>query len=326
MSIKSFILIIITLTLFTSCEKEEKAYVLPPLSKATLQMVNMGTDYSKVIFYNLNTESFTVEELGNWDLALEATADGFRALINGGFGVQVAHTGDTNFSKVYDEKLADWKWDSPSLTLDSTAIGNWSSSDFIPSKQVYIVDRGERNNLQRYVKMQLVEVNATLYQIRIASLDGSNEYVHQVNKNPNVSFVYLHFNNGPLELFEPPKEEWDFMFTRYRFVYYDMEPIVPYEVNGVILNPNNVTVAETRMDWDSVTFDNTSGLNFSSKRDFIGFDWKTYDFSKEAYITDINRILIIKSHSGKYFKLRFIDFYDELGVKGAPSFEFLRLN
>lgn len=319
-------MIITSIFLFSSCEKEEKPYVLLPPGEATVQMVNMGSDYSKVIFYNLNKESFTVEELGNWDLALDASATGFRALINGGFGIQVSPSGDTNFSKVFDEKLVDWKWDSPSLTLDSTAIGDWSTEAFVPTKEVYIVDRGEKNTIQRYVKMQLVEVNSDFYLIRVASLDGSSEYTHRVNKNPNVSFVYLHFNNGPVELFEPPKEEWDFMFTRYRFIYYDMEPIVPYEVNGVILNPNQVTVAETRVNWDSVTFEMTNDLNYTSKRDFIGFDWKFYDFSKEAYITDVNRILIIKSHTGKVFKLRFIDFYDDLGVKGAPTFEFLRLN
>jgi len=315
----------LSMLVFTACEKEEKPYVLPAPGDAVVQQVSMGTDYSKVIFYDLNKETFTIEELADWDIALESSADGYRALINGGAAVQVAAMGDTSFDALYNVDNADWKWDPPSFNLDSTAIGAWSDSLLTPSREVYLLDRSVNSKFEQYKKLQMIEVTDTYYLIRTASLDGSNDQVIRVNKDPNVSFVYVHLEKGALPKYEPRKDEWDFMFTRYRYVYFDMTPIIPYEVNGVILNASKVSATETRMPFDSVSLEEAMKLNFTERRDFIGFDWKKYDFDKEAYITDIKRVLIIRSHTGIYFKLRFIDFYDLDGVKGAPTFEFQRL-
>jgi len=316
---------VIVLLLLGACEKEEKAYVLPPPGNAIVDQINMGTDYSKVIFYDLNNETFTIEELADWDLALESSAEGYRALLNGGTAVQVAAMGDTSFDALYDIDNAEWKWDPPSFLIDSSAIGEWANSAFSPTHEVYLIDRSVNSKFEQYKKLQLIEVTDTYYLIRTASLDGSNDQVIRVEKDPNVSYVYVHLDQGALAKYEPAKDSWDFMFTRYRYVYYDMTPVIPYEVNGVILNANQVTAAETRMAFDSVTIEEAMKLEFTPRRDFIGFDWKYYDFDKEAYITDLKRIIVIRSHSGIYFKLRFIDFYDADGVKGAPTFEFQRL-
>lgn len=316
---------VLAILLFAACEKEEKPYVLPAPGDAVVQQISMGSDYSKVIFYNLNNETFSVEELADWDLALESGANGFRALMNGGTGVQIAAMGDTTFDALYNVDNAEWKWDPPSFLIDSSAIGNWADKGFVPSREVYLIDRTINSKFEQYKKFQLLEVTDTYYLIRTASIDGSNDQVIRVDKDPNVSYVYVHLENGPLAKYEPAKDDWDFMFTRYRYVYYDMTPNIPYEVNGVILNANKVTAADTRMAFDSLTLEEAMKLDFTPRRDFIGFDWKYYDFDKEAYITDIKRVIVIRSHNGIYFKLRFIDFYDEDGVKGAPTFEFQRL-
>lgn len=315
----------LSILLFTSCEKEEKPYQLPAPGSAIVQQVSMGSDYSKVIFYDLNTENFWVEELGDWDLALECGEKGIHALMNGGTGVQSAPMGDTNFKALYDVSQANWGWDPPSMNVDSSAIGDWADTQMNSLRQVYLIDRSENSSDEQYKKLQLVEVTDTYYLIRTANLDGSGDQTIKVNKDPAASFVYVHLDKGPVAQYEPGKTEWDFMFVRYRYVYYDMTPHVPYEVNGVILNPNQVGAADIRMDFDSVDLQVAMGLNFTKRRDFIGFDWKYYDFDKESYITDIKRVFLIRSHSGFYYKLRFIDFYDDHGVKGAPTFEFQRL-
>lgn len=324
---KKFQLLFISLLSLSilSCEKEEKPYQLPPAGPAVVAHISMGSDYSKVIFYDLNQDKWTIEELADWDLALQAGADGRFALMNGGTGVQIAAMGDTTFDAIYNIDDAEWRWDPPSFNTDSSAIGNWADSTFAPSREVYLLDRSVNSKHEQYKKVQLIEVTESYYILRTASLDGSNDQYIRVEKDPNVNFVYVHLENGQLDKYEPQKDNWDFMFTRYRYVYYDMTPVVPYEVNGVILNSNNVAVADTRMAFDSVDINVASGMDFSQRRDFIGFDWKYYDFDKEAYITDINRVFILRSHTGLYFKLRFIDFYDTDGVKGAPTFEFQRL-
>ncbi len=314
------------LAFLASCEKEEKPYTLPPPGPAKLDQVSMGSDYSKIIFYDLNTQKATVKSLGDWDLAFEANTKGIHALLNGGKGVQIAPMGDTVFERAYDVSKAKWKWDPTTFNLDSTAIGDWASEDYLVTGEVYLLDRSEKSNEEQYKKLKLVSVNDQAYVLRSSNLDGSDDFYFSVPKDERVNFIYLHLDKGVLADFEPPKDAWDFKFVRYRYVYYDMQPIVPYEVNGVILNPNNVQVADTRsIEFEDLTLDSALTLNFTTRRDFIGWDWKTYDFDAEAFVTDIKRIFVIKSYSDVYYKLRFIDFYDENGVKGAPSFELQRL-
>lgn len=318
----SHIAILSIALLFAACEKEEKPYTLPEPGPAKMETVNMGSDYSKVIFYNLNNNKITVKNLGDWDLALKASPDGRHALINGGYGIQVAAMGDTSFTALYDVSKADWQWDHPSLTLDSTAIGDWADDQLVCTGQVYILDRGKDAQQEQYKKLQLVKVDDKHYLLRTANLDGSQDQYIKVEKDDDYTFIYVNLDKGQLSDFEPKKDDWDFMFIRYRYVYYDMTPVVPYEVNGVILNSNNVEVADTNgVDFHSMDLSTALNLTYTKRRDFIGFDWKYYDFDKEAYITDIKRVFVIKSHSSIYYKLRFIDFYDAQGVKGAPSFE-----
>jgi len=314
------------LFLFAACEKEEEPYTLPAPGPATVGSVNMGSDYSKVIFYNLETEKAEIRELGDWDLALEASPNGRFALMNGGKGAQIVGSGDTNFYTIVDVDKADWLWDRPSMNLDSTAIGSWADKNFLVTGEVYIMDRSENTKETQYKRFQLVEVTDNYYLIRTGNLDGSSDQYIKVEKDDRYSFIYVHLDNGQVESFEPPKEEWDFMFTRYRFVYYDMMPIVPYEVNGVILNPYRTSVAFTRkILFEDIDLDSVLTLNYTTRRDFIGFDWKYYDFDISAYVTDQKRVFVIKTSDDVYYKLRFLDFYDENGVKGAPTFELQRL-
>jgi hypothetical protein len=59
--------------------------------------------------------------------------------------------------------------------------------------------------------------------------------------------------------------------------------------------------------------------------DFIGYDWKYYDFETGSYTVDFSRSYIIRTRAGFYFKLRFAGFYNASGEKGYPVIEFQRL-
>jgi hypothetical protein len=304
-----------------SCEKEEKPYTLPAPGPARVDQVNMGSSYDKVIFYDLASGKSVVKEVAAWDLSFESGEDGKYVFINGGTGVLAFASGKTNFSDLIDVSAATWKWDSPDGNPDSAAIGDWTATDGSSRMEVYLIDRGS-NAAEQYKKLQIMEVNRLEYRIRTANLDGSNEQSFTVPKDPRRNFVYLNMDKGVIVDFEPDKEDWDIVFTRYRHVYYDMDPVVPYELNGVLLNPNNVEAAEERKKpFDEINREQITDYVYSRQRDFIGFDWKYYDFDAASYITDLNRTFMLRSHAGVYFKLRFIDFYDQNGVKGAPSFE-----
>ena len=51
----------------------------------------------------------------------------------------------------------------------------------------------------------------------------------------------------------------------------------------------------------------------------IGYDWKSYNSG--TYEVDINKNYIIKTTEDLYYKIHFIDFYNDQGEKGTPKFE-----
>jgi hypothetical protein len=100
----------------------------------------------------------------------------------------------------------------------------------------------------------------------------------------------------------------------------------PYLVVGLLLNPNGVAAARDSIhDFMEMDADDIADLEFSTSADVIGYDWKYYNFDAGVYtiVPDMN--YVIRDRDGYFYKLRFVDFYNDEGVKGYPTFEFVRL-
>ena len=72
-------------------------------------------------------------------------------------------------------------------------------------------------------------------------------------------------------------------------------------------------------------------VTYNSNRDAVGFEWKVPMFGGTGvtYRTRNYVTYFIKEktngNTDKLFKLRFIDFYDTRGNKGAPTYEIVRV-
>lgn len=313
--------------LMTGCFKKEDPWMLEPSSsKRTINSITMGNGYRTVAFFDFATNQFKTRDIFDWDLQMEASPNGYRILLNGGrsgliyntkqgdFGIQFTPTANTN-----------WQYDNPRWNMDSTAIGEWMD-DGLTYNDVYIIDRGSETQ-NRYKKFQLREVSASQYVIHHSNLDGTAERTSVVYKNPTRNFTYFNFDSETdLSDYEPSRDEWDIQFTRYRHVFEDHTPIIPYLVTGALLNPNNVAVyKDTATKFDDIDKIYALSLPLNTRTDYIGYDWKTYDFATESYKTNSHQTYIIRTHSGRFFKMRFIDFYDTQGLRGTPIFEFQEL-
>ncbi|MEO8150508.1 MAG: HmuY family protein [Bacteroidia bacterium] len=312
--------------IISSCLKDDEPVILPEHSgDAQLSSINIGEDYSREVYYDLETKDTLGNNFKDWDLAFECGSTGSHVWINGGKASFAAQTNSTNMVTVTDTAQCEWKFDASSWHPDSTAIGNWQSAT---GNRVYIIDRGyEYSDPDRFWKIIFNEVNSTSYAFSYCRLSDTNVVSKSIFKSSNHSYIFFTFdNNGTTLNLEPEKTKWDILFTRYRYIYYDFIPPLPYYVNGVLLNPY-LTMAAT----DSVTDYNAIDYNFakllalSTKRDAIGFDWKYYSFSTTHYNVKPNFIYIIKDQKGYYYKLHFLDFYDAQGHKGVPKFEYQRL-
>ena len=171
-------------------------------------------------------------------------------------------------------------------------------------------------------------VDATHFYIRSSGLNGDNILNTSIPKLKHLNFTDYSIDEGHeyISSLTPDKEDWDIVFTSYTYVYYDLEEITPYLVTGVLLNPHKVKAIEVEgVLFEDIDLEYASELTLVNSLDIIGFDWKFYNFDEGYYSVLSNQSYVIQDVEGIYYKLRFVDFYDDAGVKGAPKFEFQKL-
>jgi hypothetical protein len=320
-----FFLGIVTLA---SCEKQDEPYVLPPPGNVEQAQVQMGDNYEMEIFFRFEDKLTVSAPMNAWDLEFETAPEAFMLRMNGGKQVQVFNTGSTDFGQHYSTSGVSWQWDSPDGNPDSAAFRNWFNTTTMTSKLfVYLIDRGPDATSDRYKKMQLVSVDQQQYVFKYANPDGSASGTFTIVKDTNFNYIYFTFNDGgKLVHPEPGKNKYDILFTRYRYIYYDLIPQLPYSVNGVLINPFNTAVAaDSVTSFDSIDYSFAKNMHYNTAYDAVGFDWKTYNFSTSYYEVNPEKCYVLKNQDGIYYKFRFIDFYDANGIKGSPEFEFQRL-
>ncbi|MCO6500351.1 MAG: HmuY family protein [Vicingus serpentipes] len=318
-TIKYLLLITLPVVLF-SCEKEELPVPAHDPGDVITNSVTMEADYRFQLFFDLETNTMVKKNhKTDWDLGFETSVIGNKIILNSAKYMKAANTNTTNFTSVNDTVGYTFNIDMPSGSLDSTTIGNWTASN------VYIIDRGfnELGAHQGFSKIEFISMSTTDFNVHFSNLDGTNDITMSIPKNDNYNFTFLSLS-GNLVAIEPPKEDWDIAFTQYTHFYHNDQ--TTYLVTGCVGNRNKVEIAQVfDKDFSMITINDINNYSFSSNINNIGFEWKEYNFSTGKYIVFSDKNYIIKSIEGKYYKLHFIDFYDGLGIKGTPTFEFQEL-
>ena len=307
--------------LLTGCEKKEQAIVLPAPGPATPGSIAMGENYEQQVFYDLEANKVvSTSAIASWDLAFEAAADGRHVYMNGGSGVFLYNTHQLDFASVKalpaGVSTDNLQFDDPSGRPDSTAVRDWWDSNGQSKREVFIA----KLNDTAYYKFVLLAVTPDKYEFQYGRLADATPIAVSLPKDAAYNFSYFSFKKGAVTP-EPPRASWDIVFTRYRYIYRDLNNY-PYEVNGVLLNPYKVmAAADSLRGFDVLTFENTQQLLPTTNRDVIGSDWKIYNFSTGRYEVNKKKCYIIHTRNEQVYKLHFLDFYSTTGVKGSPSFE-----
>ncbi len=330
--------------LFSSCEKDDDVAI--KLNNDTLslfdstlklQQISIGVNNDTMVFVDLTTGATSSSPVKVYDLAFEASPTGQFIYLNTGkymFAYRTTHT---------DVLLADstglnWQTDGDTWEGDSTALGRNTSGSGVVNNHVIIIDRGKYDHTggDRYRKLQIAEVDESHYLIRYCLLDNSgyNEYI--VTKNDAYSLMYFSFsNNGQMVTVAPPKNLWDMVFTRYIHTYWDQPPLFRYyPVNGTMLNVwNDCSSAMLREDslpgyklFNDFTEEDVNNYPYTTVANQMGFDWKYFDFNINKYVVRENQYYIIRNGQNEYYKLQYIDFYNEQGQRGYPTYQYQRIN
>ncbi len=315
-----YILIVLGLT---SCFKEDVKVDPPTPGDVETVQIEIGYPYLYQVYYNCESNQIvSTNTKYDWDLAFECGASGQHIKLNTAKGMFSSNQGQVDFNSVTSANGVNWQWDASSGDLDSTAIGNWNN------QTVYIIDlqSDQNGNNLGYKKVIFNQVTDTSYTFTYANLDGSNLNTYHILKDDNVNFICFSFaNGGETKHIEPPKKDWDLWFTNYQNFFTNLP--LPFVITGVLSNRcQNIMIAEDTLDqFINIQLKDTINYIFTNQADEIGYDWKIRNPQDNSFTIDPKKSYILKNQKGLFFKIRFIDFYNNSGQKGYPKFEIQKL-
>ncbi len=326
--------LIICALFLISCFKEDEKLspqtnsIKDSLSTATIALTQ---DYKYQIFYSLSkNQSVKTVLKSDWDLAFESSETGLSLMLNTARFMKAANTGSVDFDNIKSWTAYNFYFDGASGVKDSMAVKGWffiSGADTTFSKNVFIIDLGidEKGAALGFKKIIFETYKNNVYKFQYSNLDNSELKSFSISKDKLYNYVYFSFAGGGKQiLIEPPKKNWDLLFTQYS-TYLSLNGLpYPYLVTGVFINNYNTYAKKiNNCDFDKLSLADTVAL--SPLRNVIGFDWKVYDRNNNKYTVLPGISYIIKSSDNTCYKLYFTRFYNDNGEKGFPSFKFIQL-
>lgn len=338
MKIKIIIPVLLLLAL-TSCFKKDDPIVLPA-GGTEINSCSMGQNYENQMYFDLGTNTFQQRYLSDWDLCFQSDPSGKGIYINSGKNIVVRKIEIYNLNEKQGKDTDNYIKNYPELVdasngrVGESAIGYWESYQLPDGRGgtiygIYILELRYLSGEDRYRRLQILGSNDSEYAVIINTLTSVNTNVTIIPKQKNQNYTYYTFKNGGgiVQNAEPDKETWDIEFTQYKTIITKNTPVpILYQVKGVFSNPNKVSVAiDSTKKFEEIDASFIPFLKFSTDRDAIGYEWKSYDIQKGLYTVNQKITYIIMDTEGHVYKLRFLDFYDKMKVSGNPKFEFTRI-
>ena len=325
---RAFLIVLIGALVLLGCEKKET-----PVSPATSQALTagMGDAYETMLYFNILTGEF-VKQLPHigYDLQFTNGPQDRTVFLNTSNFMFVRNFGNVAFKSVTDTTLAqDWRYDYPTGNINRTAIGNWYNANGTSKNEVLVLDRGynEKGIKIGFAKIQVLSADEEKYTIRVAALDNSYDTTATIVKDSDKNLTQFYINTLSTEDIEPNKNDWHFQFSQYTD--YDITTegdTIPYLVRGVLINTYNTAAARLDgIDFETISKEDAQALTYNTNRNAIGFNWKSFSLQTGVYEVLPDIVYVIKEISGNYYKLRFVDYYNDAGEKGYAKFEIVGL-
>jgi hypothetical protein len=329
----SLLLILLSMVLF-SCFKEDEPIAPHPKGDLKTDTIPMTQNYKYQVYFDLVTGMpIAQNDRSIFDLGFECSDQGWKIILNTADFARVADLGVVPFGQKQDTIGKTWLFDKSDGNPDSLSIGRWFDvvdGDTLSNQHVYAIDRGLNADgiLLGYTQVIFDSLAGGKYYFRFADMNGGSGTSTVVAKDSTLNYRWFSFNNGGATTDnEPPKLDYDLLFTQYTtMLYTDIGEPYPYLVTGVLLNRFRVLAGvDSLHEFTAVTLEDAKKVTLSNALDRIGYDWKYYSFETGAYTMRTHLVYILRSSSGIYYKLRFIGFYNTKGEKGYPVIEYQAL-
>jgi hypothetical protein len=328
---RSVCIYIFLLLLLSGCFLEDEMVPRHEQGDVLEGSVAMGTLYGVQAYYDLRSNQVAASgPVTGWDLSFACAPDDWTIRLNSANFMYAGNSNDTSFQQELTLEALDMLFDASHGDPDSTAIGRWveQTEDSTWSlRHVYLVDRGtDEEGIPRGVVKIQFETAGTDYLLRFANNGSSVETTYEIHRDPEQDRIYFSFEQGVVDV-APQPDRWSLFFTKYTTMLVTNEgENYPYIVCGVLLNPEGTAAAlDTIHEFSEIAIADTASLELTPRADVIGYEWKYYNFDAGVYTIVPGMSYVIRDRDGFYYKLRFVDFYNDTGEKGNPVFEYVRL-
>ena len=321
------------LLLTTACLREEDPL---PAGGETPVLIAQGEDYGQAVYFKLSTGEQVSVPVDSWDLAFPTDVDSMAVRLNTGKLLLAWNSGQTGRPERAQWPAPtsfDWQTDAPHGWADSTALWGWHApGSQQPTGVTFVLDRGplfHDSDTARYRYLQMLGRDGESFRFRWATTPMDDWREERVALDRTFTHVYFTFDGGGRVVpVAPPRQQWDLVFTQYIQPFDELPPPGRwYLVRGTLSNlSQGVAVSAVTRDFDRYPrYENLSRANLDSLPPFrlhtdgIGYDWKSFDLRGTYYIRP-DHYYVVRDPDGTYYRLRFVDFYDERGRRGFPQF------
>lgn len=303
MNYSNKILLFFIITIVSCFPKEEKVEPSPRIYQSV--SVDAGPTKNDVLFYSLDAGRIVAKASPiEWDLYIDNEV----IRINYFRSMSVAKT-NKNWEEINDTSGLSFSFLTDQI---SDTLSQWELSD----NQIYVLNMGLDNEYEPlgFMVFQASRTSDGVI-LKYRDLDGTNEWTNQISED---HFYYHLKNEQRLNL--PNDKEYDIALGKYTD-YITVDDISQdYTIYGAIVGNASAYLLDD--DFETIDANDFDVNQLSNRKDIIGWDWKRFNLEKNAYEILPKMTYMISTNSDYLCKLRFVDYLNDQGISGHPTFEY----
>lgn len=289
--------------------------------------LSLGEGYANQVFYDIDTDKSIELKASDYDLVFttfglqdagihfnEASSTTFN-MPAPAIELYLADTNsydaltafDTSFTRLFNDERS-WGFGAFNVNLVPGSFFDFGWGNYNPMTRQVISDELFVIKLRSgaYKKLLIELLDVDVYKMKWANFDGTEEQTAEIDKKDFQNGLALFsFETG--STLDIDLTGMDLLYTRYITSVPDTNTtnILDYTVTGFLSMPGTEVARIEGIDPDEVMANDT--IEYSSRLDAIGYEWKSFDFT-DGWIIPNDLSYLVKTTSGKLYKLVLIDF------------------